>query len=58
MIQVSLAILYQEGRFLFQLRDNIPGIVHPGVWGLFGGHLEPEETPELCLKRELIEEIG
>ncbi|VXD18055.1 NUDIX hydrolase [Planktothrix serta PCC 8927] len=58
MIQVSLAILYRDGKFLFQLRDNIPGIVHPGVWGLFGGHLEPEETPELCLKRELIEEIG
>ncbi|CAD5910780.1 NUDIX hydrolase [Planktothrix tepida] len=58
MIQVSLAILYREGKFLFQLRDNIPGIIHPGVWGLFGGHLEGEETPELCLKRELIEEIG
>lgn len=58
MIQVALAILYRDGKFLFQLRDNIPGIVHPGVWGLFGGHLEPEETPEFCLKRELIEEIG
>lgn len=58
MIQVSLAILYRDGKFLFQLRDNIPGIVYPGVWGLFGGHLEGEETPELCLKRELIEEIG
>jgi len=58
MIQVALAILYQDGKFLFQLRDNIPGIIHPGVWGLFGGHLEPEETPEFCLKRELIEEIG
>ena len=58
MIQVSLAILYRDGKFLFQLRDNIPNIVHPGVWGLFGGHLEPKETPETCLKRELIEEIG
>ncbi|MFM6189079.1 NUDIX hydrolase [Planktothrix sp.] len=58
MIQVALAILYRDGKFLFQLRDNIPGIIHPGVWGLFGGHLEPEETPEFCLKRELIEEIG
>lgn len=58
MIQVSLAILYRDGKFLFQLRDNISSIVYPGVWGLFGGHLEPEETPELCLKRELIEEIG
>ncbi len=58
MIQVALAILHQDGKFLCQLRDNIPGIIHPGVWGLFGGHLEPQETPEFCLKRELIEEIG
>ena len=56
--QVSLAILYQEGQFLMQLRDNIPGIAHPGVWGLFGGHLEVGESPLVALKRELIEEIG
>ncbi|MEB3280062.1 MAG: NUDIX domain-containing protein [Lyngbya sp.] len=57
-VQVSLAILYREGRFLMQLRDDIPGIVYPGVWGLFGGHIEPEETPEIAVKREIIEEIG
>ncbi|CAD0229129.1 MULTISPECIES: NUDIX hydrolase [Planktothrix] len=58
MIQVAIAILYRDGKFLLQLRDNIPNIVHPGVWGLFGGHLEPEETPENAFKRELLEEIG
>ena len=57
-IQVSLAILNREDRFLMQLRDDIPGIVYPGVWGLFGGHIEPEETPEIAVKREIIEEIG
>lgn len=41
-----------------QLRDNIPGIVYPGHWGFFGGHLEPEETPEVGLLRELHEEIS
>jgi len=55
---VSLAILYQNQRFLLQLRDDIPTILYPGHWGLFGGHLEPGETPEEALKREVIEEIG
>lgn len=56
--QVAIAILYQEGRFLMQLRDNIPGIVYPGCWGFFGGHIEPGETPKVALERELQEEIN
>lgn len=55
---VAIAILYQQGQFLMQLRDDIPGIVYPGHWGLFGGHLEPGETPDVAIKRELLEEIG
>jgi 8-oxo-dGTP pyrophosphatase MutT (NUDIX family) len=55
---VAVAILYQEGKFLMQLRDDVPNIIYPGYWGLFGGHLEPGETPEAALKRELIEEIN
>ncbi|MGF1479502.1 MAG: NUDIX domain-containing protein [Cyanophyceae cyanobacterium] len=68
---VALAILYEteaapvgappmnaERRFLLQLRDDTPAIAYPGVWGLFGGHLEPEETPLAGLKRELLEEIN
>ncbi len=57
-IAVALAILYQQGQFLLQLRDDIPGIVYPGYWGFFGGHLEPGEAPETGLRRELLEEIG
>jgi 8-oxo-dGTP pyrophosphatase MutT (NUDIX family) len=55
---VSLAIISQEGKFLLQLRDDLPYIRYPGQWGLFGGHLEPEETPEEALIRELQEEIN
>jgi 8-oxo-dGTP pyrophosphatase MutT (NUDIX family) len=57
-IHVAIAILYRDNKFLCQLRDDIPGIVYPGHWGLFGGHLDPEETPEIAVARELIEEIG
>ncbi|WP_107668197.1 NUDIX hydrolase [Cyanothece sp. BG0011] len=55
---VALAILHQNGRFLMQLRDNIPTIIYPDRWGFFGGHLEPGETPEMGVKREVIEEIN
>ncbi len=55
---VAIAILYQGDRFLMQLRDNIPGIFYPGHWALFGGHLEPGESPDVAMRRELLEEIG
>jgi 8-oxo-dGTP pyrophosphatase MutT (NUDIX family) len=57
-VKVAIAILYREGKFLMQLRDDIPGIIYPGCWGFFGGHIEEGETPEVALKRELMEEIG
>ncbi len=57
-IHVAMAVLEQDEKFLMQLRDDIPGILYPGCWGLFGGHLEPGETPEAGLKRELEEEIS
>lgn len=57
-IEVAIAILYHDGCVFLQLRDDDPGIIHPGVWGFFGGHLEAGETPEVALGRELWEEIG
>ncbi|MBD2387902.1 NUDIX hydrolase [Cylindrospermum sp. FACHB-282] len=58
LVYVAIAILYQDNKFLMQLRDNVPGIAYPGCWGLFGGHIEKGESPNVALKRELIEEIG
>jgi 8-oxo-dGTP pyrophosphatase MutT (NUDIX family) len=57
-LQVAIAILFQNDRFLLQLRDNIPTILYPGYWAFFGGHIEPDETDEEGIWRELQEEIG
>lgn len=55
---VALAILRQGDRFLMQLRDDNPNILYPGHWGFFGGHVEPGETADMGVRRELLEEIG
>ena len=57
-LEVAIAILVQDNQFLLQLRDNIPSILHPGYWAFFGGHIEPGETAEEGVWRELKEEIG
>lgn len=46
------------GRLILQQRDDVPGIVYPGLVSLFGGHIEPGEDPHQCIQRELEEEIG
>lgn len=56
-IHVAIAILYRDGKFLCQLRDDIPNIRYPGNWALFGGHMEPGETAQVAVIRELEEEI-
>ncbi|ABB56070.1 NUDIX hydrolase [Synechococcus elongatus] len=56
--EVALAIITQGQQWLLQLRDDLDWILYPGKWGLFGGHLEPDETPLAALYRELQEEIG
>lgn len=57
-ISVAIAIIHQDGKYLMQLRDDIPTIAYPGVWAFFGGHIEPGEEPEAALRRELKEEIN
>ena len=57
-VEVAIAILYQDSKFLMQLRDDLPNIIFPGHWGFFGGHLEPGEDTNSGMRRELYEEIG
>jgi hypothetical protein len=44
-------IVTEDGRYLLQLRDDLPGVSLRGHWGLFGGALEAGETAEQALRR-------
>jgi 8-oxo-dGTP diphosphatase len=55
----ALAILVNgAGEILLQLRDDDPGIPYPDTWGLPGGGIEPGETSDAAVRRELVEEIA
>lgn len=57
--RVAGAILVNpRGEVLLHLRDDRPDIPYPNRWAFVGGHLEPGETPEEGVRRELREEIA
>lgn len=53
---VAVALVDREGRVLLQQRP--PGRSMAGLWEFPGGKVEPGETPEAALIRELQEELG
>ena len=56
-VDVAVGVLIDEaGRFLLTSRPV--GKVYPGYWEFPGGKLEPGETVEQALRRELNEELG
>jgi len=55
-VQVTAAILIEGGRLLAARRPA--GAARGGLWELPGGKLEPGETLQGCLARELGEELG
>ena len=56
MVQVVAAILERDGRLLIGQRT--PRQSHPLKWEFPGGKVEPGETPQVALVRELEEELG
>ena len=57
-LPVAAALLVTDnGRYLMQLRDDKPGLRLANHWALFGGAIEPGETPEETIRRELREEL-
>lgn len=56
-IDVAVGVLFDvEGRFLLTSRPH--GKIYAGYWEFPGGKLEPGETVEEALERELHEELG
>src|SRR5437764_10520129 len=54
---VAAIILVESDGYLMQLRDARLDIWYPDHWGLFGGAIDPGETPLEALQRELEEEL-
>ena len=54
--QVAAAVIGRDGKILIARRKRSDTM--GGYWEFPGGKVEPGETPEMCLKRELKEEFG
>jgi 8-oxo-dGTP diphosphatase len=55
-VQVTAGVIVRDGMILVCQRP--PGGQHPGKWEFPGGKVEPRESLEECLRRELQEELG
>lgn len=56
LLVAACALVDTDGRVLLAQRP--PGKQLAGLWEFPGGKVEPGETPEQCIIRELHEEIG
>ncbi len=55
-VVVVAAVIENTGQFLVTRRQ--PGVHLEGMWEFPGGKIDPGETHEAALRRELLEELG
>lgn len=55
---VAAILLDPAGRALLIQRDARPDLEFPGGWTLPGGRVEPGETPDAAIRREVTEELA
>lgn len=55
---VVVALIHDTYNKIFIARRAVSKSFHPGMFEIIGGHIEPNETPEEGLKREVYEEIN
>ena len=56
LLPVAAAIIFRKNEVLVARRRK--GLHLEGLWEFPGGKIEPGESPEQCLERELMEELG
>lgn len=54
----SIIFVNPQNQVLLFLRDDKPGLPYHNRWDVPGGHVEPDETPEECIVREMKEEMN
>ena len=54
----SINVLENDRNEILLLKRGHQTNLGPGLWGFPAGHIENDETPEVCSIRELHEEIG
>jgi 8-oxo-dGTP diphosphatase len=59
MKRVGTSIIFVNDRqqVLLFLRDDKPALPYRNMWDVPGGHVEPDETPQECIIREMKEEM-
>ena len=58
MIVSTLCYIEDNGKYLMLLRNKKQKDVNKGKWIGVGGRIEPGESPEECVCREVLEETG
>jgi 8-oxo-dGTP diphosphatase len=54
----SILLVDRRRRVLLYRRDDRPDLPEPNKWDLIGGQVEPGETPEQAIVREVKEELA